>query len=149
MNKKSSRRSNLFLLELIAAIFFFCLASAVCVRFFVKSHTLSRETKNLDMAVNQASTFAELFRSGDDLFPLLSQQCPDGGLSADGTTFTIYYDKDWTPCIEDKALFSLKIEQDITENICTAHFTIIEMKENSEIYTLTAEKYKGGEDEGR
>lgn len=143
MNKQHSRRSSLFLLELIAAIFFFCLASAVCVRFFVKSHTLSQETKNLDMAVNQTSTFAEIFRSGDDLFPLLEEQCPDGILSADKDTFTLYYDEDWTPCPKEKsAVFSLTIEQNTEEYICTVNFTMTQLKDKKEIYTLTAKKYR-------
>lgn len=147
MNKKSGRHSSLFLLELIAAIFFFCLASAVCVRFFVKSHTLSQETKNLDMAVNQTSTFAELFRSGDDLFTLLDKQYPDGILSEDNTVFTLYYDKDWTPCPKKNASFSLNIKQITKANICTGNFVVTDLEGKKEIYALETEKYSGGERE--
>lgn len=145
MNKQSSRRSSLFLLELIAAILFFCLASAVCVRFFVKSHTLSQETRNLDMAVNQASTFAELFRSDADLFSILSEQCPDGILSANGDIFTLYYDEEWTPCAEETAAFSLTIEQKVSEDITAGYFVVADLQRKSEIYTLETEKYTGGE----
>lgn len=145
MNKQSSRRSSLFLLELIAAILFFCLASAVCVRFFVKSHTLSQETRNLDLAVNQACTFAELFRSDSDLFSLLSEQCPDGVLSADGDTFALYYDEKWTPCTEEAADFCLTIAQKVSEDITAGYFTVTDLENEREIYTLETEKYTGGE----
>lgn len=141
MSKQSSRRSSLFLLELIAAIFFFSLASAVCVRFFVKSHTISQDTKNLDMAVNQASTFAELFRSGDDLFPLLEKEYSAGKLSPDKTTYTIYYDKNWGLCPEEDAVFSLTIEQTTDGHISSGNFVVEEIKGNKEIYNLEAQKY--------
>lgn len=141
MSKQSSRRSSLFLLELIAAIFFFSLASAVCVRFFVKSHTISQDTKNLDMAVNQASTFAELFRSGDDLFPLLEKEYSAGKLSPDKTTYTIYYDKNWVLCPEADAVFSLTIEQTADGHISSGSFVVEEIKGNKEIYNLEAQKY--------
>ena len=42
MQRKPAKRSSLFLLELIIAILFFCLASAVCVRFFVRSHVMEQ-----------------------------------------------------------------------------------------------------------
>ena len=42
MERTPAKRSSLFLLELMIAILFFCLASAVCVQIFVKAHTISR-----------------------------------------------------------------------------------------------------------
>ena len=40
MERTPAKRSSLFLLELMIAILFFCLASAVCVQIFVKAHTI-------------------------------------------------------------------------------------------------------------
>lgn len=37
MERTPAKRSSLFLLELMIAILFFCLASAVCVQIFVKA----------------------------------------------------------------------------------------------------------------
>ena len=50
-----------FLLELMIAILFFCLASAVCVQIFVKAHTTSRETQELNTALEKVSGYTELF----------------------------------------------------------------------------------------
>ncbi len=47
-HRNRAQSSSLFLLELILAILFFSLASAVCVQFFVKSHLLSRDARNLN-----------------------------------------------------------------------------------------------------
>ena len=53
MERTPAKRSSLFLLELMIAILFFCLASAVCVQIFVKAHTTSRETQELNTALRR------------------------------------------------------------------------------------------------
>ena len=54
MERTPAKRSSLFLLELMIAILFFCLASAVCVQIFVKAHTTSRETQELNTALEKS-----------------------------------------------------------------------------------------------
>ncbi len=63
--KYTSHKSSLFLLELILAILFFSIASAVCVQLFVKSHLLSRQAEILSIAVNECSDAAEIILSAD------------------------------------------------------------------------------------
>ena len=77
MQRKPAKRSSLFLLELIIAILFFCLASAVCVRFFVRSHVMEQETTELNLAVDQAVSAAEILRSGQDIVACLEDHYPD------------------------------------------------------------------------
>ena len=55
MKKLSSSRSSLLLMELILAILFFALASAICLQLFVKASLLSRDTQELDRAVRRDS----------------------------------------------------------------------------------------------
>lgn len=57
----------LFLLELVFSILFFSLASAVCVGMFAQAHTLSREARERTLAVNTASSAAELVAAAEDL----------------------------------------------------------------------------------
>lgn len=146
MRNRSSQHSSLFLLELIAAIFFFCLASAICIRFFVKSHSLTQDARNLDMAVNQTSNFAELFRSEDDFSALLEEQYEKGSFSHDKTNFIFYYNKDFTFCQKDNAAFTLTIHMESREEICTAEFTVFNIDKKEQIYSLETEKFiaKGG-----
>ena len=58
-------RSTLFLLELIIAIFFFSVASTVCIQLFAKSHLLSKQTINENHAVTQTQNLAESFWGTD------------------------------------------------------------------------------------
>ncbi len=88
MYNKSSR-SSLFLMELIMSILFFSLAAAVCVQLFVQSHTLSKSSVELNHAVVECESLAELIygTNGD---PSLD------GLSVwNGDTITYSYDKDF------------------------------------------------------
>ena len=67
MNGRQTRHSSMFLLELMIAILFFCLAATVCIRLIVKSHIISQKTQNLNMALNQVTTAAEIFKSETDV----------------------------------------------------------------------------------
>ena len=60
MKKQTSSRSGLLLMEIIIAILFFSVVSAICLQLFVKSHKLGQNTEELDMAVRQASSVAEI-----------------------------------------------------------------------------------------
>lgn len=61
MNTNTSSRSGLFLMELIISILFFSLASAVCVRLFVSSHTISRDSVELNHSLEWCQNVAESF----------------------------------------------------------------------------------------
>ena len=65
--KPTANPSSLFLLELIFAILFFSVASAVCVQVFVKSHTLSTEAHDLTQASRRAEDVAELITASTSL----------------------------------------------------------------------------------
>ncbi|MEG2649608.1 MAG: hypothetical protein RSA63_01905, partial [Eubacterium sp.] len=56
-------KNSLFLMELIIAIFFFVLASGVCIQIFVKAHVLSATTQRTQLAVNEASSAADIIRA--------------------------------------------------------------------------------------
>ena len=58
-------KSSLFLMELIIALLFFSLASTVCIRLFVKAHSLSAQTVDQNYAVNYAQNMAEAFLGCD------------------------------------------------------------------------------------
>ena len=66
MKGTPAKRSSLFLLELIIAILFFSLTSAVCVQIFVRAHLISRQTQELN---------TKYFLPGI-LFPLCCRKMP-------------------------------------------------------------------------
>ncbi len=88
-------KSSLFLMEVIIALLFFSLASTVCIRLFVKSHTLSNETKNLNYAVTQSQNLAEAFIGVDGDMEQLQALFPDSHLSNENQLLTVL-DGDYT-----------------------------------------------------
>lgn len=88
--KNRPRSSSLFLMELILAILFFSVASAVCVQIFVKSHLISRQSEELSQAVTLCTNSAEIFAASDD--------------PVSGTTHT-YYDEEFALCKQTKASY--------------------------------------------
>ena len=128
-------RSGLFLLELIFAILFFSLCTVVCVRFFVKAHTLSEDTDNLNMAVNEASYYAEVFRSTG----VLGDSNED---TADTSIDTMYYDKDWNPSAAEAGRFVITVQTDLENSMLKAEIAVTDLETSEELYKLTAEKYE-------
>lgn len=98
IRKPKASSSSLFLMELILSILIFALASAVCVSFFVRSHTLSVQAQQMNQAVQSVDQAAELIRgsaSTEDLEQQLQQAYPNvvssGSLDA-GLTYTVTED---------------------------------------------------------
>ena len=137
MHIQPTRRSSLFLLELMIAILFFSLSAAVCVRFFVKSHTLETQSMDLNHAVTAATSAAEILRSAEDPYNRLLKLFPSGDLGED--TFQIYYDFDWNPCTASKAAYRLILKTEYTESFLTGSIQVY--KNKTSLYTLTIEKY--------
>lgn len=125
-HKYASHKSSLFLLELILAILFFSIASAVCVQLFVKAHLLSRDAQNLSIAVNECADAAEIIYSSDtpeEMLDLLKNAYPN--LQMDGTTLSIPFDEN----------FQKKIVYEITEQ--TDGSTILQANIYfADVYTL-------------
>ncbi len=95
-HKYTSHKSSLFLLELILAILFFSIASAVCVQLFVKSHLLSKDAQNLSIAVNECSDMAEIIYSSDtqeEMLDRLKNAYPNAQI--DGSKIFIPYDENF------------------------------------------------------
>lgn len=97
---QTDHRSSLFLLELIVAILFFALASAVCMQLFARSHTLQQETKDLNQGLLLAQSAAAVFESRDGDLAALEEFFPQGTLDASGAVFTALYGSDWEPLPE-------------------------------------------------
>lgn len=61
--RKRISPSNLFLLELVLAILIFCVASAICVSIFAKSHILHKQAYQEAKCVEIAKNAAEILRN--------------------------------------------------------------------------------------
>ena len=123
MERTPAKRSSLFLLELMIAILFFCLASAVCVQIFVKAHTTSRGTQELNTALEKVSGFSEVFLAGDSFSALLPE---DASVSenADGSAeYLVFYDENWQLCSSSDATYEIQIRIDPQGALLHGSFT--------------------------
>ena len=105
MERTPAKRSSLFLLELMIAILFFCLTSAVCVQIFVKAHT--RETQELNTALEKVSGYTELF-----LADALTEDTE------------VFYDADWQECSKDEASYEIVIRVESDGKLLHGTFTV-------------------------
>ena len=111
MKGTSAKRSSLFLLELIIAILFFSLTSAVCVQIFVRAHLISRQTQELNTALEKVSGFSEVFLAGDSFSALL--EAASVSENADGSAeYLVFYDKNWQLCSSSDATYEIQIRID-------------------------------------
>ena len=122
MERTPAKRSSLFLLELMIAILFFCLASAVCVQIFVKAHTTSRETQELNTALEKVSGYTELF---------------------------LAYDADWQECSKDEASYEIVIRVEPDGKLLHGAFTVQRLsgEQPEEIYSVETDRMTGTERE--
>ena len=142
MEQQPTKRSSIFLMELIIAILFFSLAATVCVRVFVKSHSLEQESIQLNHSISAATSVAEIFRSQEQPFLILEKVYPDG-IKLDNT-YQFFYDKNWSLCDKETASYtvSLKITFDHSYEIADIQVTAADKC----IYDLSVKKYTGLED---
>lgn len=99
MSTTTHSKSSLFLMEIIIAIFFFSLASAICLRLFSSAHSLSDQDKNLNNALLWSQNLSESFYGCDGDIMLVKNLYPDAFLAvgekdSDGT-LTIFFNDKW------------------------------------------------------
>lgn len=67
MNKRQKSGSGIFLMELIAVVFFFIICASVCMLAFAKADRLSRLAADRNQAVLMAESTAEVWKlNGED-----------------------------------------------------------------------------------
>lgn len=141
MHTQPTKRSTLFLMELILSIFIFSLTSTVCIRIFVKSHTLEQESINRNHAVTVSTSIAEIFHSQEQPFSLLSKLYPDGSFHAN--TYTIYYDNHWSLCTQSDCIYKVQLTITRANSFLIGNISVCNSTEP--FYTLKIKKYAGEE----
>ena len=124
MKRTPARRSSLFLLECIIAILFFILTATVCVSFFAKAYSVSKDSEDLSMAVQIVSSYAEEFRSKTCCTQIRDNEFVD-------SMSKIYFDNSWTECDVSNASHTLTITITTQDGIVTGHFQMDHIFETS------------------
>ena len=105
MRERQNTRSSLFLIELILAILFFSLASAVCIQVFVKAHFMSQSAKELTLGSSYASSAAEVLAHTDGSYEAVKALLPEA-METDGIIY-LCYDKNGETCAQKDAAYYL------------------------------------------
>lgn len=140
--------SSLFLLELILAVLFFSVASALCIQIFTKAHLMSQDARNLNFAVNEVSSMAEQISAGtlhsdtaassDDTASDPSTQMPDDSLQ----DAAAYYDSGYASCEKADAVYVLTVHYEPEDTLLKAHISMDTVADNRNIYTLDVTKHR-------
>lgn len=120
---QSSRSSRLFLIELIIAVFFFSLGSAVCIQAFARAHSVSREARNLAFASSTVSGTANVLRFTGGDAGAFREYYPEAAADADGVLFACYRE-DFSPCGEDEAAYVLRAEARENGGVISSHIAM-------------------------
>lgn len=140
MKRPLPKRSNLFLMEMILAILFFSLASAVCMQLFVKARLLSENTSNRNHSMIVAKSAASAFEAGDGTLESLQESYPKSLLKDSG--LRIYYDDDWNLCTEKEKTYEMHIAIEGQDgNLTTATIAVMD-SDNAELFCLKADCYQ-------
>ena len=138
MNGKKSK-SSLFLIEMLIAIFFFALAAIVGTRLFALSQVTANSSTELNFAVSECSSIAEVFESckGD-----ISAMSVILGGSLDEKYITLFYDENWQEK-EDVAEASYRIKVNVISenNLANVDIVVCKLGEGKNIYKLSESRY--------
>lgn len=107
MNKRSSSKSSLFLMELIISLLFFSIAGAVCVQLFLKSHLVGENTVDTTNSILWSQNLAEAFLASNGSPQKLNVIFPEG--TAAENSFSLYFDGDWESCAPDTAVYQAQL----------------------------------------
>lgn len=140
--------SSLFLLELILAVLFFSVASALCIQIFTKAHLMSQDARDLNFAVNEVSSMAEQISAGtlhsdtaassDDTASDPSTQMPDDSLQ----DAAAYYNSSYASCEKADAVYVLTVHYEPEDTLLKAHISMDTIADNRNIYTLDVTKHR-------
>ena len=146
--QRHNNTSSLFLLELILAVLFFSVASALCIQIFTKAHLMSQDARDLNFAVNEVSSMAEQISAGtlhsdtaassDDTASDPSTQMPDDSLQ----DAAAYYDSSYASCKKADAVYVLTVHYEPEDTLLKAHISMDTIDDNRNIYTLDVTKHR-------
>ena len=167
--QRHNNTSSLFLLELILAVLFFSVASALCIQIFTKAHLMSQDARDLNFAVNEVSSMAEQISAGT-LHPDTAASSDDTAASSDDTAAssgdtaassddtasdpstqisndawqddTAYYDSSYASCEKADAVYVLTVHYEPENTLLKAHISMDTIADNRNIYTLDVTKHQ-------
>lgn len=146
--QRHNNTSSLFLLELILAVLFFSVASALCIQIFIKAHLMSQDARDLNFAVNEVSSMAEQISAST--LPLNTAASSDDTASDSSTQMsadalqdgTAYYDSSYASCEKADAAYVLTVHYEPEDTLLKVHISMDTIADNRNIYALDVTKHQ-------
>lgn len=140
VHKSRARTSSLFLMELILAILFFSITSAVCVQFFVKSHILSQNSQALTQAVNECSAVAEICKTAGSVTEAEQQMqinyphasASEAEADSNARMFCLYYDENFQFCQENFKVYEMTVHISETDSMLLSDMKVTDTRKSSD-----------------
>lgn len=130
--QQTSRKSSLFLMELIIVLFFFALCAAVCVNMFAKANLINQQSYELNKSIIAAQNAAQCFKAADSNTEKLADLLSG---AADVNVVKIGYDKNWQNTEIENAVYIMNIVINKNNgNLSKAKITVT--KADKVIYSL-------------
>lgn len=132
MNRKHS--SGVFMMEMIAVVFFFILCAGICIKTFVKADFMSRAAADLNQGVLIAQGVAEVWKvEGTEG---LEKKFQAHGFQADPDSYAMGFDRAGNPCEIEKAAFDVR-----TEIAGQEQAEVIVSRNGKKVYSLTVKRH--------
>ena len=143
--QRHNNTSSLFLLELILAVLFFSVASALCIQIFTKAHLMSQEVSSMAEQISAGTLHPDTAASSDDTAASSgdtasdpSTQMPDDSLQ----DAAAYYDSSYASCKKADAVYVLTVHYEPEDTLLKAHISMDTVADNRNIYTLDVTKHR-------
>jgi len=140
MTKYLKSKTSLFLMELIITILLFAACGAVCVRLFVTSYVMTRDTVELNESVSIAQGFAEVMRGTDGDIDSVMEHYPTAIRGGDAF-FEVFYNEEFEECSYNDAAYVCDVSMGPNGAIQNMEVRIVRLRDYKDIYTLDATKY--------
>ena len=133
--------ASLFLLEMLVAIVFFAISSAICVSLFVQARLMSQDSEDCTQALRLAQSAAECYKAGSGKLSSLENLFPQGAVEEAG--FVAYFDDQWQPCDQQSARYRLCFSSEEKEKIQEGTVAVERLVRPVELMRLEVCSYGG------
>ena len=127
MERIRSTRSGLFAIELLITIGVFSLCAAISIGLFVQAEIISRDSSDLNFAINAARSVSEVFKASEgDLEETLrvldTHDIAQG--EGDEEFLFLYHDEAWQPCGEQESTFHMGLLKTSVDGVPAAEVSV-------------------------
>ena len=129
METKYSSKASLFLMELIIAILFFAISSAICTQLFVKSHIISQHTVNDNHAVLWVQNISEVFYSKNGDFESCKTFFKEDEAASDYAFLTPLLS-----AYEDSMYFIFDRDWNLVQDSASADYIVLALYSSDDLY---------------